>query len=329
MNPHDKIVDFCLSLIYAGKNLEDYKEYNDVVKIVDKTYLSEIKKYQFFLQNNTRYIEFFVNEEFNLLSYILVVQQITSFEELSSFLRDVSKDQLFQIISTHILDKETKFSTKDLLDVSLEEKNKWKLTELYYHYPQIKKKLLEIIEQSWNQYLQVVTNLEKDFYSKIIQEKKRLADKSSELYAVVFQHYISENDYASAQNNHLLLVSFQKILFIKLEKDTTLGLGLFTYDYLNFIKSMNSYSQESREKFLKILADPTRYGILKLIIEGVSTNKVIANKFGISSAAVSYQLKNLLDNKIIIVEPGGRKYSLNKDLLKQIISGIEKELFLD
>lgn len=328
MNPCDQLVDFCLSLVYSGKNLEDYKEYNDLLKIMDINYFNEIKTYQLFLQNHNKYIEFFVNEEYNLLSYILIIHKISNFEELSTFLKNISRDDLFQILSTNILETNTKFSPKDLLYVPLKEKNKWKLTELYHNYSQIKNKFLDIAEDSWNQYLKIVKNLEKQFHYKIVQEEKRLQDKSGDLYSAVYQNYISKNDYISAQNNHLLLVSFQKILFIKIEEDTTLGLGIYTYDYLNFTKSVNSYSQESREKFLKILADPTRYGILKLIIEGVSTNKIIANKFGISSAAVSYQLKNLLDNKIIVVEPDGRKYSLNKDLLKQIIAGIEKDLSL-
>ncbi|MEY8461980.1 ArsR/SmtB family transcription factor [Streptococcus merionis] len=329
MNPEDKVIDFCLSLIYAGKNLEEYKEYKDLLKAIDTNYLKAIKEYQLILQEQCHLIDYFVNEEYNVLSYILILQHIPDFEALKSYLTNVSKEDFFQVISTHILEKKTPFSTQDLLEVSLEEKNKWKLTELFYKYTEIKDEFLEVIENSWQQYSSLVTSLEQHFQSKIAQEKRRLAEKSDNLYSVVYRDYITKEDYETSENNHLLLVSFQKIMFTKMTKSGSLGLGLFAYDYLRFVKSTNNYNQESREKILKILADPTRFGILKFIIEGVSSNKIIANKFGISSAAVSYQLKNLLDNKIILIDPNSRKYTLNKELLKHTLIGIEKELSLD
>ena len=329
MNLEDKTIDFCLSLVYASKNLEDYKEYKDLLKVIDKDYLKQIKDYQVLLQHDAKSIDFFVNEDYNLLSYIQIDYQATHFEDLYSQLITMSKKDFFQIISTHILEKETSFSIQDLLKATLSDKHKWKLTELYYNFEAIKQAFLTVITRAWSRYLTLVDCLEKQFNPKISREQKRLLQQSDELYETVYRDYISKQDYLSARSSHLFLVSFQKILFIKVDDFAILGLGLFTYDYFNLIKTNHAFNQEIREKYLKILADPTRYGILKLIIEGISSNKIIANKFGISSAAVSYQLKNFLDHKLIVIDSDSRNYALNKKLLRQILAGIEKELFLD
>lgn len=329
MKLENKVIDFCLSLVYAGKSLEEQKDYKELEKSVSSSYIKEIKEYQIFLQEYRKDIAYFVNEDYNLLLYIVTIYQTLSVEDLCTFLKSATQEDLFQIVSKQILDKEVAFSTKALLDIAMEEKNKWKLTELHDHYLSIKEGFLTILPHAWKRYDELVTYLERQFQDKIEHESQRLTEKSSQLYKMIYQDYITKEDYLSSEENYLFLVAFQQSLFIKNGESGILGLGLFAYDYMKLVKSIEHYDQESREKILKILADPTRFGILKLINEEVFSNKIIANKFGISSAAVSYQLKNLLEHDIIRMDSTSRKYRVNKDLLKQLFAGIEKELLIE
>ena len=177
-------------------------------------------------------------------------------------------------------------------------------------------------------YQETAQLLESQYSEKINEETQLLQAKSDQLYEIVFKDYVASEDFHHSEQNLIFLLNCYSVFYFNDSKTSYLGCGVFAREYFEFIRGTAAYSQTFRENILKILADPTRFGILKMINSGISSNKVIARKFGISPAAVSYQIKNLLENQLILVENSHKKYRLNKPLLKQLLNGIENELFL-
>lgn len=324
-----EVIDYSLSLEYASKTIKDYKEYKDLVKVVDDKYLSEIMAYEIQLQTKKSVIEHFVTDEYNLIYYLVMDKQLTNFEQLQTEMTKIDKPYFFYIISRYVLDSAEVFSPQLLLDCALSEENRWRLTALYYHFDSLRSAFCEAMSDTWSLYSQVRTRLLGIFNKKINQGEKRLQERSDELYKLVYQDYISKESYQSSTQTFLLLLAFQKVAYFQKNDVNQLALGLYAFDYFEFVKGIDSYGQEYREKVLKTLADPTRFGILKMIGDGIYSNKVMAKKFDISSAAISYQLKYLMDHHIIKTGSNSKKYRLNKELLLSVMSGIEKELFLD
>ncbi|MFD0704436.1 hypothetical protein ACFQY8_01535 [Alloscardovia venturai] len=330
MKATSSLIDFALSLDYAVKGVSEYKEYRDLLKVVDSRYLEHILHYQEFLQSKKDCTLNWVTDEYNVLHYILIDRKVSSYGDLVQRLQSLSRDEVFSLINAYALDSPSRqFHVRNLVNAHLSEVNRWRITELYYNFDNLKIALIENLTKLWEEYTRLISSLEHEFSRKIAQETQRIHDKSEDLFSTVFKDYISHDDFNSSTEQYLLLASIHRVIFIQNKEEKSIGTGIYTFDYSKLMHDVNSYGQEFREKILKALADPTRFDTLKLINEGIVSNKIIAQKFGISSAAVTYQLKYLLENRILIVESQSKKPMLNKKLLKAILTGVEKELFLD
>lgn len=80
----------------------------------------------------------------------------------------------------------------------------------------------------------------------------------------------------------------------------------------------------------KVLSDKTRFNIIKILINEESYGQEIAKKLGITTATVSYHIDYLMGASLIITKRKSRRlyYSINKDVVKQSISFLKKELSL-
>ncbi len=79
---------------------------------------------------------------------------------------------------------------------------------------------------------------------------------------------------------------------------------------------------EKRKRYLKILADESRYGILQKLTEGITSNGILAEMFGLSASGVSYQLNVLVESGIITFSKEKGKYLLNETELQKVFSSI-------
>lgn len=329
MEAASALVDFTLSLEYATKTLSEHKEYRELVKVTDAQYLEHIDDYQEFLQDRKDGIANWVTDEYNIAYYLLLDRSLSSFHDMNTAVQELDRDAAFSLISTYVLDSEQEFHVHDLIGSALSDKNRWRLTELYYDFDKLKDDFSRNLMQAWRRYKQLKDTLSCAYERKISQETARVSEKSDELYSIVYKNYISREDFNAASKQIVLLASLDTVLYVQKGEEKYIGIGVYTFDCLKLVHDANSYGQEFREKILKALADPTRFGILKLIDENITSNKIIAHKFGISSAAVTYQLKYLLDNHIITSDAQSKKLFVNKKLLAAVLAGIEKELHLN
>lgn len=323
-----KLIDFCLSLTLANEKIETKKEYKLIQKMLPEDFLAAILQYQNRISEHQQKLLPFVNTEYNLLLYFTLLNDVQTFDDLIVALNHWSKEDCFQLVSTYIIESEQKFTIKALIDVQLTSENKWQLTELFTDFANKKEKLLQCIPTIQQMYQETAQLLESQYSEKINEETQLLQAKSDQLYEIVFKDYVASEDFHHSEQNLIFLLNCYSVFYFNDSKTSYLGCGVFAREYFEFIRGTAAYSQTFRENILKILADPTRFGILKMINSGISSNKVIARKFGISPAAVSYQIKNLLENQLILVENSHKKYRLNNPLLKQLLNGIENELFL-
>jgi len=81
---------------------------------------------------------------------------------------------------------------------------------------------------------------------------------------------------------------------------------------------------------LKVLGDPTRLEILKFLTANESYGQEIAEKFGISTATVSYHMDYFLGASLIHIERKGRRlyYSVNKSQIRDCLKFLANEFEL-
>lgn len=94
------------------------------------------------------------------------------------------------------------------------------------------------------------------------------------------------------------------------------------------MKQINENKTKEIVQIFKNLGDRTRYEVLKLIAQGETSTKDIANALGVSSATISYHINNFLTSKVIKLDKGnsGFKYVIDYELLKNIIKGFKEDL---
>lgn len=97
-----------------------------------------------------------------------------------------------------------------------------------------------------------------------------------------------------------------------------------------FMKLSQTVENQLSERVLvfKNLGDKTRYEVIKLISQGVTSIKEIATTIGVSSATISYHMNELLNSKIVTLENQNKKFSyiVDYDLLETMIEDLKTDL---
>lgn len=112
------------------------------------------------------------------------------------------------------------------------------------------------------------------------------------------------------------------------ESDIILGINVL--DYLTRLDRFEERNKEDRITVFKNLSDKTRYDVLKLIATGESSTKVLAQKLGVTSAAISYHLKQLTNDRLIRFDANNPKhrYRINEQRMMEALAGLREDLCL-
>ncbi|WP_238141245.1 hypothetical protein, partial [Streptococcus suis] len=92
----------------------------------------------------------------------------------------------------------------------------------------------------------------------------------------VFSDYINKESFEEVREKFVLPFLVHKMLYITAGNFSCVGIGYQTYHYWSLLKRKGNINQRTREQVLKTLVDPTRFGILKFINEGIWSNKIIS-----------------------------------------------------
>lgn len=112
------------------------------------------------------------------------------------------------------------------------------------------------------------------------------------------------------------------------ESKTILIWGYYLEDAFFKLNKINQDKLSQRVKVFKALGDKTRYETLKLISEGISSIKEIANSLNVSSATISYHINEFFTCGIVSLDKQSKKtgYIIDYDRLNEIIEDFKNDL---
>ena len=104
--------------------------------------------------------------------------------------------------------------------------------------------------------------------------------------------------------------------------------GRYLEEFFEKMKSRAESQLAERVLLFKNLGDKTRYEVLKLIAQGVTSTKIIAQKLGVSSATISYHTSNLTTSKLIVPcrQEGRIDFVVNEKYIEECFKELRKDL---
>lgn len=308
---------------------DDMEENNSLLdRVIDSNYKKKILLYveelnRDFQDSVTRY---FIGEKFNLLFSIANDNEIKSFKALIGKLDNYTLDELYETLRG-ILNLQSDISLQNIEELSLSFKDKWKLAILINEFADIKMKLIFELSNFYETYVEYAEALYKDYFEKISRVETVLSEGEF-LYQNIFREYVEKKIFDGIDRRLILLLSANEIIMYNTRRSHLIGIGLYVLDFYLEMEKQKKIDEIKMTQIFKSLADPTRYGIIKSLNKGITSNSVLADMFSVSRAAISLQFKHLQANDMIIVDDETKQYAVNKDVIKYAIEKLQMDIDL-
>lgn len=216
---------------------------------------------------------------------------------------------------------------------SLDNSDKWKLLAILEDIEGMRDRYADFMESIIDRFARYYGEVEYAVAAYARQLEKQLTEQDiAPLEAMLSQYLVTESFNALRNSNtiHFWFLGIQDYSFTIRPKDneTHLILGINVLDYYFKLSQFELKSKEERITVFKNLSDKTRYEVLKLIAHGDSSTKVLAEKLGVTSAAISYHLKQLGNDRLIQFDANRRKngYRISETRMKEAIAGLLEDL---
>lgn len=320
------LLDFLVSFELMYEDLSDDEE-TILDKIVAPTYKKLIMEYISTFSEKDIFKKF-VSKDYNILSSLMLNQKnIINFEQYLQAIKELDKKEFKISVSKIFKIENTDFLLNDMESLELSSEAKWKLLLLLENFDQLKDDLVLSLQQEYAIYCSYADKIS-DQYPEKIDELKGLFENGTGLYDVVFKDLlvIDKSDFDELQEYLILRISVNRVLLKY--KNKQVALGTYVYDYFYEKSKEKDLELEMMQNVLKVLADQTRYGIIKCIGNGITSNKEIATIFSITPSGVTYQLKFLADKEIIRKDNVTKQYVLNNELIKSALATLTSDLDL-
>lgn len=323
---------------YGIKPNDEYEEF--MIKLRKDVKLSEEK------------LKLYCGKDFSLSDVFISNTDIWNCLELDkclNFIRQTDKDMLkFRLIRTLIrterygediekIDEQSKIIASDnqkslelIKSLEFDSSLKW---ELFC--------FLEEPEKYRDEYVSIMEEMIPIFYKHYEPKRKDIEKFSQYIKGKLVDNKI---DFLKEANIGLFKDDIYEKLFISTSyisyyslRSGILGNTNYVYIGLGFEDSIRQYRGEEENKLNKYIniyknfSDPTRFRILKLLVEDKEyCNKDIAEELGITGATVSYHMDNLLTAELVTLDRKDRKnyYTVNKDVIMDGIEFLKRELNL-
>lgn len=271
-----------------------------------------------------------LNNEREYLDQVQALTRADLFEHLRSFL-----DQTLDI--TIPLNTNSENFVLDAFQIlsasSLDNSDKWKLLGIVENPELIRDEYVAFMEEIrpiFNKYYAEVEFAVSAFARQL--EKDLDPNDPIQLENMMKQFLISESLEAlqKCSTIHFYLLGIHDYNFNPLpyDEEMHLILGINVMDYFTKLSEFETRNKEERITVFKTLSDKTRYDVLNLIANGDSSTKVLAKKLGVTSAAISYHIKQLTNDRLIQFDVNQRKngYRINEQRVKEAIRGLFEDL---
>lgn len=352
-----KIYDFLYfpRILYYMEGLQETKENENFDEIVSEEYLNFVRKAKerlkpfsdeietFYMKQYSSSYDFIelISREYEIIGYKTEVEYINMIRNLSE--EDIKNAIVYSIMLSNEEHLHEDDKIRKVEDIS---SNKEKLLSFIKELPVdsgTKWALFLMVEsptEYMNRYVNLMTGLlslfneiYSPFENEIREYGKHLADFLNEngenglkeiTYSAIDPKILSSGDI-----NLLISVVFSYAVSLSdKEKIKYIVWGLRMEETFRKMKEINENKIVERVQIFKNLGDKTRYEVLKLIAEGETSVKNIANQLGVSSATISYHINNFLTSKIIKFDKGKNKlnYVIDYELLEEVIKGLKEDL---
>lgn len=318
-----KVIEFIFIPIYINSLEENYKE-------IERNFLQEYRDDLEFIRNKLKKVENELKENyiiennqplvFNL--YINALNDNKNFITIKEFCSYLLTLDEKDIISALKLSKE-QLSREELIkiindkDVSVEEK--WYLTNAIFNPQKIIEKIVEI--------LKYIESFYEEIYTKYKNERKNYAKNFSIENLMGITNVLGKIDDIKQGDNSLLVLSplLPTLIYLEFPNNNKKILVLGTL--IDKVLSEDTNVEKNFADIIKTISDSTRYDILKMLSTENIKTKDIAEVLNISSAAVSFHIRKLIDSQFLVFskERSKGKFSVNKQLIENIIKKLEKD----
>ncbi len=234
---------------------------------------------------------------------------------------DTSKNlaDAFQIVSNSTLDNSDRWKLLALLDNPEAERD---------HYVAFMKRLIPLYRKFYKEVEFAVNSFAANLES-------QLALNLFEPFIELMNQYLIQESVEGLQKSHeinfwFLGIQDHHFYIIPDVETSTIILGISVLEYFSRLTHYEQRSKDDRITVFKNLSDKTRYEVLKLIAEGESSTKILAEKLGVTSAAISYHLEQLSNDRLIRFDAGRPKqrYRINEARMEEALAGLREDLNL-
>lgn len=280
------------------------------------------------------------------LMFHLDLKELKTEADYLDAVRSLSKEQLNSCLAEFLDNKLDislpvfKQSERYILDAfqilgasALDNSDRWKLLAILENPDGVRDRYTAFMESILELFSRYYAEVEYAISAYARQLEKELTERDlAPLEAVMRQYLVTESFEAlrTSKTIHFWFLGIQDYSFtIHPQKDTTyLILGINVLDYYFKLNGYQLKNKEERITVFKNLSDKTRYEVLKLIAQGDSSTKVLAEKLGVTSAAISYHLKQLANDRLIQFDANRRKngYRISEVRMKEAIAGLLEDL---
>ncbi|MDO4666260.1 MAG: ArsR family transcriptional regulator [Streptococcus sp.] len=333
MFPYLKFIDVDSEAFVSYKNkLKDVLADMEQIKVLLKPFTKEIDR---LLLPDINYQNFYES----LLNHVVENGYVvTDLEELFTFWETLPEEQLYQNFYEILSDEEqvNKNNFIQFLEQCTDNPQiKWSwiiahedLKEHLHQAIALYRKISPLYTPFYKKYQKEVANVAKNF---------RLDETIHELEETFFTSVATAFEKLKKENHQecfvrLLSPFFDEIILLcKQNKKNSPIYFKINVRYQSTYHDISKLDEKRSIAILKTLSDENRYKVLKELVNGDLKSKEIAKKLKLTPANISFHTQKLINQQIIGLEQDktkGSKYSLNKNMLNEVISLIKKDLDL-
>ena len=209
--------------------------------------------------------------------------------------------------------------------LEIDESQKLEFFYSFYNYPKAIEELFTILEKIDNIASPYLDQLEKDLPSYSSIEASNICGKLLVKYGI--KNRLEESDQL-----HLYpcLCWYSSLSITSLNQFPDLHIFCIGYAYSleDYLKHNFNVNQKQVQEFLKLIADPSKLEILKLIKQTPRYGQELANLLNLKTSTISYHMEALLNARIINIERKNNRYyySLEKDEISALLDTLHQLL---
>ena len=330
-----------------------YDEYNEstddsLIKAIGDDYLefaegmhTKLEKYKDVIGELYQKDIYSMNDYYNIL---IEAFPVFDYEDEHKYLKDLintdSNEFKEKMIKAMLTMEQDKDEVKDFTpneaeamtyinQLKIDSASKWNLLMMVQNPKAQLEKLIKLLQENEH----IFYTHHRKYLDKMNETGERLAKEFSKDTVQAFKKITYDSiDYNFEKNESgVIYIStvFQHSLRLMDSDPVRMVWGLEMEKSFKTIHDINEDQLVNRVKAFKALGDKTRYETLKLLSQGMTSIKEIAETLDVSSATISYHINEFLTAGVLKISRGKEKkshYKVDYDRLNNIIEALKEDL---